>query len=1144
MCRSILRSVVFCLFVALAFGASLFSRSAEAVNLPPGFVLTKLPDRMQPVSRMTVAPDGRLFVCEIQGRLWVFKNDVLVPKPFLTVDAENTGEHGLDGVFFDPNFETNHYIYVYYTAKTPTVHCRLSRFTANGDEAVPGSELVLLELDTLTSVYHVAGGLGFGPDGKIYIGVGDDGHGYNAQDLTTLKGKLLRINPDGTIPTDNPFYSSTTGKNRAIWALGLRNPFSFTFEKSTGRLLINDVGEEAWEEINEGRIGANYGWPVTEGPTTDDRYQTPLFYYHHGDGNDMGCAITDGVFYNPKVPQFPSTYLGKYFFLDFCNKWIKFLDPQTNAVTTFATDLPVQNNCSIAISPDGSLYYAETWDAGALGAVYKITYTAELTPQIGTQPTDQLVSVNDTATFEISAYGGSTLTYQWTKNGAPIPGANSSSYTTPPTTLADDGATFACVVKDTKGATATSDTATLRVTNDKPPVPSITLPVTGTHYRAGDTIQFAGTATDAEDSNIAQTPSAFNWNVVFHHHAHTHPFLENLSGITSGSFTIPRKGETSTDVWYRIELAVTDSGGLTSDTFVDVLPSLSQITLATNPRGLPLTLDGKPISPPPTNDVATFESVVNFIRTLGADTFQTFNGQTYEFVAWSDGGAAIHDISTSSTPTTYTATYRAVPSSGSETINANPNPIVVTDGSGLGVTTIFWKSTGTSLVEVHLDSPDGPLFARTGSGSHSLTTGKWVRDGKKFFLQNVSGGLPLTAANTLGQVTVLIEKGSAISADPNPIIINDGTGQGVTTVSWDTPSAVVQVHVDAPNGPLMAQTVSGHHSLTTGKWVSNGTTFYLQEASHGEPLDQAHTLAKTTVVVATSTPAPTPTPTPTPTATPISTPVTRPLNMSTRLTVRTGENVLIGGIYITGNAPKEVMVRGIGPSITANGSPLPGRLSDPILELHDSTGATIATNDNWKIDDQTHQSQQAKIQATTIAPSHDLESALIRTLAPGPYTVVLRGKAGSTGIGLVEAYDLDESGNSEFANTSTRGLIETGDNLMIGGFILGGGNSGSTVLIRGLGPSLASHGVSNVLPDPTVELRNTDGVLVVSNDNWKVDDQTQESQEASVNATTIPPSSNLESAILARLAPGTYTAVLKGQGGGTGVGLLEIYHLP
>jgi hypothetical protein len=218
-------------------------------------------------------------------------------------------------------------------------------------------------------------------------------------------------------------------------------------------------------------------------------------------------------------------------------------------------------------------------------------------------------------------------------------------------------------------------------------------------------------------------------------------------------------------------------------------------------------------------------------------------------------------------------------------------------------------------------------------------------------------------------------------------------------------------------------------------------------------------------------------------------------------------------------------------------------LNDPTLELHDSAGGTIATNDNWKIDDQTHQSQQAAIEATTIPPSSELESALVRTLAPGPYTVVLRGKSDSTGIGLVEVYDLDQAANSEFANTSTRGFIETGDNVMIGGFILGGGTDGSTVVIRGLGPSLVNYGISNGLPNPIVELHNADGALVVANDNWKTNDQTQESQEADVNATTIPPTNSFESAIIATLAPGTYTAVLRGKGGGKGIGLLEIYHL-
>lgn len=1138
------RHAGFGLFSMLMLVASrlIASQYYPEANLPPGFVLTRLApnDKMNPVSRMVVAPDGRLFVCEIHGALRVFKNDVLLPTPFLTVDAEDTGEHGLDGIVLDPNFETNHYVYIYYTAKTPTIHCRISRFTANGDVALPGSEVILLELDELTSIRHVGGGMAFGNDGKLYLSVGDDS-AANEQNLSNLKGKILRLNPDGTIPTDNPYYSSTTGKNRAIWAIGLRNPYTVDFQRSTGRVFINDVGENAWEEIDEGKPGGNYGYPIYEGPSNDPRFLPPLFAYPHGDGDNAGCAITGGVFYEPKTPQFPSFYLGKYFFLDFCNQWIKLVDPKTNAVSTFATHLPVWNNVSLAVAPDGSLYYAETWDLGANGAVYKISYTSSLTPQIGTQPADQLVSVGETATFQISAYGGNPLSYQWRKNGTNIPGATSPSYTTPPTSLSDNNATFLCVVSDTTGASVTSDSATLTVTNNKPPNPSITLPVTGSHYRAGDVIHFAGTASDAEDPNIGQTPSAFNWSVVFHHHTHTHPFLDNISGVTSGSFIIPRNGERSTDVWYRIHLAVTDSGGITSETFVDVLPSLSQIKLATSPAGLPLMLDGTPVTTP-----ASTDSVINFIRTIGAESFQTVNGVEYEFVAWSDAGPAVHDISTPPTPVTYTATYRAAgtPSSVTGSISASPNPIVVTDGSGAGITKVSWQSSGTPAVEVHVGSPDGSLFAQ-GATNGSQSTGKWVTDGTVFYLQNTAGGLPLTAANTIATAVVRVTNGSSISANPNPIVVTDGTGQGVTKLSWTSLSNAVELHVYTPNGPLMAASGQGPSSATTGKWVTDGTVFCLQDVSGGRPLNAANTLASVTVAVTTSTPSPTPTPTPTatPTATPAQSSAAQSLNLATRLRVGSSDNVLIGGISITGNEAKKMLIRGIGPSMAVNGVPVTGTLADPTIELHDAGGATIATNDNWKVDDQTHQSQQAMIEATHIPPSNNLESALVRTLAPGIYTVVLRGKSDAPGIGLIETYDLDTGTDSEMANSSARGFIENGDNVMIGGFILGARPGGTTLLLRGIGPSLSSFGLTNVLPNPALELHNANGTLLIKNDSWKVTDATSESQEAAVKATTIPPSNDLEAAIITRLGPGAYTVILKDKNGASGIGLLETYNL-
>jgi hypothetical protein len=262
------------------------------------------------------------------------------------------------------------------------------------------------------------------------------------------------------------------------------------------------------------------------------------------------------------------------------------------------------------------------------------------------------------------------------------------------------------------------------------------------------------------------------------------------------------------------------------------------------------------------------------------------------------------------------------------------------------------------------------------------------------------------------------------------------------------------------------------------------------------------------------------------------------LNISTRMEVLGGDQVLIAGFIVTGNDPKNVIIRGIGPSLNGVGV----ALSDPTLELHQGR-TTLATNDNWKVSDQTGQSQEADIRATTIPPANDLESALVATLAPGNYTAILAGRNGGTGVGLVEVYDLAQAANSKLANISSRGFVDTGDNVMIGGFIVGGGTGGSTstakVIMRALGPSLP---VAGALSDPTLELRDGSGTLISSNDNWKTRPDGS-SQQAEIEATTIPPTNNLESAVVATLVPGNYTAIVRGNGNTTGVGLVEVYHL-
>jgi hypothetical protein len=258
-------------------------------------------------------------------------------------------------------------------------------------------------------------------------------------------------------------------------------------------------------------------------------------------------------------------------------------------------------------------------------------------------------------------------------------------------------------------------------------------------------------------------------------------------------------------------------------------------------------------------------------------------------------------------------------------------------------------------------------------------------------------------------------------------------------------------------------------------------------------------------------------------------------NIATRLAVQAGDNVLIGGFIIDGTAPKQVLIRGIGPSLTHFG--VINALADPVLELHQPDGSTVS-NDNWKIDDQTGQSQEAIIRATSIPPTDDLESAILITLNPGAYTAILSGKNGTTGIGLVEVYDVSPAVSAKLANISTRGFVNTADDAMIGGFIVVPPGSGFTALvIRAIGPSLAAFGVKNALADPVLELHDSNGGSF-TNDNWGDD------PNAALIPASLRPKDPLESATYQTLPPGAYTVIVRGANNTTGVGLVEVYALP
>ena len=618
--------------LALLFGAS--SPMLSAATLPAGFVETQFGSNLggSPTA-MAFAPDGRLFVCLQGGQLRVIKNGALLATPFVSLSVNSSSERGLLGIAFDPNFATNQFVYLYYTTSTAPIHNRISRFTANGDVAVPGSETILVDLENLSAGNHNGGAIHFGPDGKLYAAVGKNAVASNSQTLNNRLGKILRLNSDGTIPTDNPFFNTATGANRAIWALGLRNPYTFGFQPGTGRMFINDVGQSAWEEINDGIAGSNYGWPTCEGVCTQPNFRNPIFQYGHGTSPTTGCAIVGAAFYNPPVNQFPSSYIGKFFFADLCSGWIRVFDPASGGASAFATG--VSNPVDLDVGPDGCLYYLAQGNSGQV--------------------------------FRVSAVAS------------------------------------------------------------------------------------------------------------------------------------------------------------------------------------------------------------------------------------------------------------------------------------------------------------------------------------------------------------------------------------------------------------------------------------------------------------------------------------QPLNISVRSRVGTGNDVMISGFIITAGSAKKVILRGLGPSLQQ--ADVPNPLPDPFLELHAGDSSLISANNNWK--DNTP-AQQLDITSNQLAPSNDLESAIVATLQPGTYTAVIRGQDNTSGVGLLEVYDVDTASTSRLANISGRASVLTGTNVLISGFIVGQNIGAAKVIVRGMGPSLAQPGITNPLADPTLEVRDNNGALVLGNDNWQDD----ANQAAQISASGLAPGNPQESAIAMSLLPGTYTAIVAGKDGGTGVGLVEVYNLP
>lgn len=547
------------LAILLAFGL-IFPSTSSAIQVPPGFNDSIFVAGLAQPTACEFAPDGRLFILQKQGTVRIFKNKTLLPQIALNIPVNSVSERGLLGIAFDPAFETNHFVYLYYTTAASSPKNRVSRFLVSGDTIVRNSEVVIVDEIRSDAGNHNAGWLQFGRDGKLYISTGDGGaNPQNSQNLSNINGKILRVNADGSIPSANPF-AGQSGRRGEIWCYGLRNPWRFAVDSQDGKIYIADVGSGRFEEVNIGRSGANYGWPGSEGSTGNPNFVSPVYSYPHGNGS---ASITGGIVY--RGTTFPAEFRGAYFFGDYVNGFIRYLrlTPGNNVefVREFSPD--AGSVVHITSGPDGALYSVDF-----RGSIHRIQFgsgnntapvaKASVNRRFG--PLPLVVTFSAEGSFDPD---GNQIRFRWEFGDGKFAAGRTATHTY------SEARNFIArlIVTDSGGARSISPNIRI-FPGDRPPVPQITTPQPSTVRRPGDIVRFSGTASDPEDGNL--DPSRLTWTVSLHHDDHTHPFQGPLIGVTGGSFQIPVNDHVTGSVFFRIRLKATDSRGLPITRFVDV----------------------------------------------------------------------------------------------------------------------------------------------------------------------------------------------------------------------------------------------------------------------------------------------------------------------------------------------------------------------------------------------------------------------------------------------------------------------------------------------------------------------------------------------------------------------------------------------
>lgn len=599
-------------------------------SLLPGFKAEKLFTGLNPTT-FTFGPEGRIFLLDKSGKVLTINTlGELLPEPLIALEIDDFNERGLSGIAFHPRFDDFPYVYLYYSAKAKNRN-RVSRFRVNGDQVIPNSEEVLIELNTLAGYIHNGGRLVFDQNEHLFISVGDGADKWGAQSSQSLLGKVLRLDAEGNIPQDNPFVGIYENQYQSIWASGLRNPFSMYFDKPTGQLFVGDVGDGKWEEINEILPGKNYGWPYIEGPAFDGEvpmdYVQPHFYYNH----DVGCAIL-GVAKLHEQSPYPAAFRNNIFYTDYCNGTIFYLDEHDDHSHQFATDF--ERPVDIQVSPQGELYILTRKGLGGgsiedntsteQGELWKISYIGDGPPQISVQKKPSNTVIGETVQLEVKAFGTLPIHYNWYKHDSLV---SSALHGTIEIEVTDDEIrkdAYYCIAINEYGAD-TSDNFYINIINGNRPTPIIVQP-TLMSYKALDTIQFHGYALDAEDGILPD--SLLSWRVDFHHQEHTHPALDPLVGASSGQIQVPSVTETDTLVWYRVLLNATDFSGLNASSHVDLYP-LKATYKINGPPGLTINVDG--INKQTPFKSSTVRGVVrNFLAPNTSNTLDTI----YLFSTW------------------------------------------------------------------------------------------------------------------------------------------------------------------------------------------------------------------------------------------------------------------------------------------------------------------------------------------------------------------------------------------------------------------------------------------------------------------------------------------------------------------------------